>query len=417
MATRSSHDRPAPRGVLSVAGRGFNGRVSSVAADVQRGLLALVLLIVLVAPGLAQISPEELRAAIDQLGEFDYGVRREASRVVRRAAPDLAVPTLLAAAREHEDSYVQFRAGVLLSGFGGTQALAFFEAALSSTNDRVRAAAYDHFEHAPDPARSAWLVAALDRELSEFVRPALVRALAAHDDDADVRDRLVRDIDRGEEYFRGAVIEALGDYRATYAVDRLIHIASESGPVQDDALLALGKIGDTRALRTLAAAREGVSEALQPIVSAAACLLGVDCPNQLRYVVEALSYGAETAGEAQELVRSSATGLAALAMSGHVEALDALFDVGAPSADPARAPIALAIGTVALRRPATVVAAVEQRRELEPALLLIRDAFDMLDEDMAEERFYVCLRSTYWESAEGSRRRKIAEAALNMLEF
>ena len=79
--------------------------------------------------------------------------------------------------------------------------------------------------------------------------------------------------------------------------------------------------------------------------------------------------------------------------------------------------IALALGTVALRRPATVVAAVERRRELEPALLLIRDAFDMLDEDMAEERFYVCLRSTYWESAEGSRRRKIAEAALKILEF
>ena len=114
--------------------------------------------------------------------------------------------------------------------------------------DRVRAAAYDYAEHAPDPMLVPKLLTALDRETSEFVRPALVRALAAHDDDAAVRARLVRDVDEGEAYFRGGVIEALGDYGASYAVEPLVRIASEGGPLRDDALLALGKIGDERAL-------------------------------------------------------------------------------------------------------------------------------------------------------------------------
>ena len=358
----------------------------------------------------------ELRAAIGRLGDFEYTVRVEASRVVRRATAEVAVPALLEAARRHEDSYVQFRAAVLSVGFGEDRVGAFFREALDATNDRVRAAAYDYAEHAPDPALVPRLLAALDRETSEFVRPALVRALAAHGDDAAVRGRLVRDIDRGESYFRGAVIEALGDYQAEYAVDALVRIAEAAGPLRDDALIALGKIGHTRALATVSAAQGQVSEDLQPVVSAAACLLGVDCVGQTRYIVETLRFGATTGGD-QVRLRNAARAAAALAMTGQRAALDALFDVGADAVDPARAPIALALGTAALRRPDAVYDALAERADLESALLLLRDAFDMLDEDVAEERFYVRLRDTYYGAPEGARARAVVASATRVLEF
>ena len=50
----------------------------------------------------------------------------------------------------------------------------------TSPNDRLRTVAYSFFEHHPDRALVGDLLAALDKEQGEFVRPALVRALAAH---------------------------------------------------------------------------------------------------------------------------------------------------------------------------------------------------------------------------------------------
>ena len=382
------------------------------------GWLAAVLVAVGSTSGAAQTSTEELKRVVDQLGDFDYEVRLGASREVRRADPELVGPVLRDAAVQHEDSYVQFRALVLLYGVFPEGAGDAFEDALSSTNDRVRAAAYDYFEHAPDPAIAPKLVAALETETSEFVRPALVRALAAHDDDPTVRSRLVRDIDSGEGFFRGAVIEALGDYGATYAVDSLVAIAEDPGSLQDDALLALGKIGDERAVDAMASVQDDASDTLQPIVSATACLLGIDCERQLRYVIDALSYGAQiTDGDSQRLLRSAAAGLAALAMRRNQAALDALFEIGVASEDPARAPIALALGTVALRQPDIVRSALEGRSMPDAELLLLRDAFDMLDEDLAEERFYSRMRQSYWDAADGSAARAFAETALRVLEF
>ena len=61
------------------------------------------------------------------------------------------------------------------------------------------------------------------------------------------------DVGRGEDFFRGAVIEALGDYKAQYAVPAILTVAKLDGPLQDDAVLALGKIGDKSTLETMAA--------------------------------------------------------------------------------------------------------------------------------------------------------------------
>ncbi len=397
-------------------------RTAGAAALRRRGVVAAVVVSWCLAhwtggpSGLAQ-APAGMAQTISELGDFDYAVRMDASRRIRRLDPAFVAPLLVEAAREHGDSYVQFRAAVLLSGLGGPRAREFFREALDAPNDRVRAAAYEVAEHRRDAALAPRLLAALAGETSEFVRPALLRALAAHDHDPAVREQLVRDVDRGEGYFRATVIEALGEHRAAYAVESLLRIASGEGPLRDDALLALGRIGDGRALPVIAAAQTQAADTLQPIVSAAACLLGIDCPNQVRYVIQALEYGAASAGGDQVLLRAAATAAGALAAAGRSEVLDALIAAGVAADDPVRAPLALALGSVALRDPARMLETFAAREEPEGVLLLLRDAFDMLDEDLAEERFYVSMQSTYWDERQAPGARAAAEAVIRMLEF
>ncbi len=382
----------------------------------------LLWLILSVGFGWTQTAEDQLHEAIDQLAEFDYAVRVEASRALRRADPDVVRPVLLHAVEHHQDSYVQFRSLVLIYGLDLPNVDKVFSGALNSSNDRVRASAYEYFETFPSPDVGSQLLAALDTETSEFVRPYLVRALAANDDDSSVRERLVQDIHRGQSYFRGAVIEALGDHRALYAVDSLIPLIAEDGPFRDDALLALGKIGDRRVIQPLRQLQRDSDAKIQPIVSAAACLLDVGCDGQLSYIVDTLRYGIELSNENnQELIRNASIALSVLATDGQQRALDALFELGVNASESVRAPIALALGKVALRNPQivqnTLVDAASEATMPEAELLLLRDAFDMLDEDFAEERFYVLMRQGYWEGFGSAKARAVAAAVIRVLEF
>ena len=382
----------------------------------------LLWLILSVGFGWTQTAEDQLHEAIDQLAEFDYAVRVEASRALRRADPEVVRPVLLHAVEHHQDSYVQFRSLVLIYGLDLPNVDKVFSGALNSSNDRVRASAYEYFETFPSPDVGSQLLAALDTETSEFVRPYLVRALAANDDDSSVRERLVQDIHRGQSYFRGAVIEALGDHRALYAVDSLIPLIAEDGPFRDDALLALGKIGDRRVIQLLRQLQRDNDAKIQPIVSAAACLLDVGCDGQLSYIVDTLRYGIEPSNENnQELIRNASIALSVLATDGQQRALDALFELGVNASESVRAPIALALGKVALRNPQivqnTLVDAASEATMPEAELLLLRDAFDMLDEDFAEERFYVLMRQGYWEGFGSAKARAVAAAVIRVLEF
>ena len=164
------------------------------------GVLSVVLLAGGVPAAVAQVTPvaeRDLTAAVDQLGDFDYDVRTRASSLVRRAPEAQARSALAVAVSGHEDGYVRFRALVLLVGFGGPEARQAVLGVLADPNDRLRAVAYSYFEHNPDPTTAGQFLAALETETSEFVRPALIRTLVAHDADPAVRDRLVADIDRG----------------------------------------------------------------------------------------------------------------------------------------------------------------------------------------------------------------------------
>ena len=132
------------------------------------------------------------------------------------------MPALLQAVAEHVDGYVRYRALVLLTGFNDPRTTDAMRESLVSPNDRLRTVAYTYFEYNPERAMVTQFLTALDKEQAEFVRPALVRALAAHGDDPRVRAALLREVGRGEDFFRSAVIEALGDFKAAYAFDALV---------------------------------------------------------------------------------------------------------------------------------------------------------------------------------------------------
>ncbi|MCU1383763.1 MAG: hypothetical protein JWL71_2460 [Acidobacteria bacterium] len=368
------------------------------------------------------VSPAQLQAAIAKLGDLDYAIRTNASRLVRRTASAQAVPALMQAVSEQADGYVRYRALVLLTGFNDPRTKDAMRESLASPNDRLRTVAYSFFEHNPDRALLPPFLTALDKEQAEFVRPALVRAVAAvaatgqGDEVNRARQALVREVSRGEDFFRSAVIEALGDYKAPYAFDALTAVAKLDGPLQDDAALALGKIGDKRALDTLAAIQRSAPRPAQPSIATAICLLDVNCESHQSYLIETLKFSDQNPGF-QELLRGAAAGLGALAIAGHAEAARALVDLGVPSKDPTRAPVSLALATVALRNTPLTMTMLEQHANREKAMILMAEGFDMLEEDLDKERFFAYTRRTYWESAAASPRRALMQALIGKLDF
>jgi HEAT repeat protein len=362
------------------------------------------------------VTAEQLQGAIDKLGSLDYATRTDASRLVRRTAGSQAVPALLNAVATHADGYVRYRALVLLTGFNDPRTEDAMRESLSSPNDRLRTVAYSYFEHNPDKALLPDLLAALEKEQAEFVRPALIRALAAHGDDPRVQPVLVREAGRGEDFFRSAVIESLGDYKAAYAFDAINAIAKLDGPLLDDAALALGKIGDRRALETLAGLQRTAARTAQPFVAAGICLLGINCGSHENYLIQTLKFGDQNIGF-QELLRGSAAGLGALGVSGRDTAVTALFDVGIPSRDPTRAPVALALATVALRNTPLMLTVLKTAPAQSDAIALMAEGFDMLEEDLDKERFFALVRRTYWQAAEGSPDRRLMQTLIGKLDF
>jgi len=369
-----------------------------------------------------RVSQAQLKAAIDKLGDLDYATRTAASRTVRRTSLDQAVPALLQAVSDHADGYVRYRALVLLTGFNDPRTEDAMREALASPNDRLRAVAYSYFEHRPPrPEVRAALLKALDTEVSEFVRPELVRALAASADEPRVRDALVREVGRGKDFFRSAVIEALGDYRAKYAYEAIAAVAKLDGPLQADAAIALGKIGDKRGLEVLAALQRTAPKASQPSVAAAICLLGVNCEAHENYLIETLRFSDRNLGF-QELLRSAAAGLGANGVAGADDgvrsgAVDALLEIGIPSRDPTRAPIALALGAVAMRHVDLMLARLLRHADQEHAIALLAEGFDMLEEDFDKERFFMTVRRTFWGAPADGPMRRLAGQLIQKLDF
>ena len=362
-------------------------------------------------------TPAAAQAAIKQLSSLDHPVRTEAARALRRAPAEIGVPALAAAVRTDADEYVRYRALTLLTGFPGPIPGEVMRDIRGDRNDRLRMVAYAWYERHPDPAVLPALIEAFQKEQSEFVRPALTRAMAAHSQDPRARDVMAPFVLRGADFFRGAVIEALGEYGGTFAIQDIKSVALLEGPLQDDAITALGRLGDVSMVPVLAGLQKTGKPHLQPTVSAALCLLGRACDETEKYLRDALEFASESERE-QPLLRSAAHGVSMLALKGRKGALGTLFDIGAKAKTEAlRAPVALAIGTVAVRQPLLILEMVETRQDVKAVLALLQDAFDMLSEDFEEEQFFAAIRKAHWEAAPDSPRRRATEALIQALEF
>lgn len=402
MAIQSGRNRPFLHGVLAaIAGASLLAQAPATGGGDR---------------GPRPITPQALQAAIDSLGHLDFNTRMNAARTVRRAPTDVVAPALIRAVDSHTDGFVRFRALVLLTAFEDPRTRDVVRKVVSDPNDRLRTVAYAFYEHHPDATALPLLLKALDREESEFVRPALIRALAAQSSDGRVRDTLLVEVGRGQDFFRSAVIEALGDYRIAYGVQPLIGIARLDGPLQIDSAIALGKLGNQVAMETLASLQRTAPRDSQPSIAAAICLLGINCEAHVGYLIDTLRFADRNPGY-QALLRNAVAGLVALSNSGNAQALSALFDVGIPSQDPPRAPMAIGVATVALRNTPLIQSFLEGYANRDGAIALIAEGFDILEEDYAEERFFATVRGTYWDAPDGSASRRVAQALLEKLEF
>ena len=362
------------------------------------------------------LSSDAVRSSIDALGNLDFPVRMNAARALRRGKADLVAPALIEAVHSHKDQFVRFRALVLLTGFNDGRTGELMRQVSSNPNDRLRTVAYMYYEHHPSADMIPALLKALEREESEFVRPALIRALAAQPNDPRVRQVLLAEVVRGQDFFRSAVIEALGDYQAVYAVEPLMGVARLDGPLQSDAVIALGKLKDPRAMEVLASLQRSAPRETQPAIAAAICLLGINCESHLKYLVETLRFAENNLGF-QELLRNTVKGLEALASSGNHHALSSLFEIGVASVDPPRAPMALGAGSIAVRNTPALLSFLETLPNSAAAIELIAEGFDMLEEDYEEESFFVAVRRGYWQAAENSPARNVRQALIEKLEF
>jgi HEAT repeat protein len=147
----------------------------------------LLILLLSLLPGLtpepqAQAPPAAaagLKQNIANLAALDFPVRMQAARLIRRTPETQAVPALAEAARRDANEFVRYRALVLLTAFNDRGTPALMSELIRDRNDRVREVAYRWLERNPNPQLTSSLLSSLQTEESEFVRPALVAALAA----------------------------------------------------------------------------------------------------------------------------------------------------------------------------------------------------------------------------------------------
>jgi hypothetical protein len=364
---------------------------------------------------IAQSPPGDLQTNISRLSALDYPTRMNAARAIRRLPAAEAVPALVDAVKKHRDEFVRYRAFILLSSFNDRGTGAVVQGLLDDANDRLREVAYKWLEAHPDPAMVPRLLGALQSEQAEFVRPALVSALAALGDDARVQRALLGEIGRGLDFFRAAVIDALGRRRAAYAIDAVASVTKLQGPLQDDAVLALGRIGGERALAVLTPlAAQSPPPALALTIQAARCLAGEPCEPYVAKIVEAVA----VPGAPAAVIRAGMSGLTAIAARGN-QSVTAALVATADRSGVLRDQAAIGLATVAVTDPDFVIAWLDKlpERSRESAMSLLKDGFDDLEEDFGEEQFFAAARATYWKAADGSDTRSLASVLIQRLEF
>ena len=59
----------------------------------------------------------------------------------------------------------------------------------------------------------------------------------------------------------------------------------------------------------------------------------------------------------------------------------------------------------------------QKQKDQAGAIALLAEAFDMLEEDLEEEQFFVAVRRGYWAAADGSPTRRLSEQLIATLDF
>ena len=163
---------------------------------------------------------------------------------------------------------------------------------------------------------------------------------------------------QGQAFFRSAVIEALGDYQATYALGRSPRSPSSTVRCRTMRRWRSARSATRRRCRCWPAAADRAARVAAGI-AAAICLLGVNCGSHQPYLAESLRFAIAKIGF-QELLRVGVGARGAGRRRPRGRARE-LIEQGAPTRDPARAPIALALGTVALRNTPLMLKVLERR--------------------------------------------------------
>jgi hypothetical protein len=143
-------------------------------------------------------------------------------------------------------------------------------------------------------------------------------------------------------------------------------------------------------------------------------MLGDTCAPRIEW----LTTTARSSSVRPEAVRAAVAALGAIAQEDGA-ARTALLALAQDAPERVAHEVALALSGVALRRPAEVLmwltAASEGERSR--AIELLREGFESLEEDFAEEQFFATIRGAYWKETEGSSTRNLVATLIEKLEF
>ena len=71
----------------------------------------------------------------------------------------------------------------------------------------------------------------------------------------------------------------------------------------------------------------------------------------------------------------------------------------------------------ALRNTPVMLKVLETRKDRDQAVSLVAEGFDMLEEDLEEERFFAAVRRTFWAAPDKSPTRALCEYLITKLDF
>jgi hypothetical protein len=143
-------------------------------------------------------------------------------------------------------------------------------------------------------------------------------------------------------------------------------------------------------------------------------MLGDTCAPRIEW----LTMTARSSSVRPEAIRAAVAALGAIAHQ-DAAARAALLDLAQDTPERVTHEVALALSGIALRRPNDVLMWLSAAPEGERSKVidLLRDGFESLEEDFAEEQFFATVRAAYWKEAEGSSTRTVVAGLIEKLEF